>query len=62
MNFMGELRYEIAGLDRTPLSVALRLTDSDRLASNALLRNDRSGIAHATDQARGLMLNVACNW
>ena len=62
MHVMGELRYEIAGLDRTPLSVALRLTDSDRLASNALLRNDLSGIVHATDQARGLMLNVACNW
>ncbi|WP_232307547.1 porin family protein [Sphingobium chungbukense] len=62
MHIEGALRYEIAGFDRMPLNVSLRLTDLSQLAGDKLLRHDLSGIAPATDHARGLMLNVGCSW
>lgn len=51
----GEIRYRLPGA----VDVSLRLTDPDRLASSAFLRDDPAGVARAGDQARGVMLGVA---
>lgn len=51
----GEMRYRLPGA----VDVSLRLTDPDRLASSAFLRDDPAGPVRAGDQARGLMLGVA---
>jgi hypothetical protein len=51
----GEMRYRLPGA----VDISLRLTDPDRLASSAFLRDDPAGPVRAGDQARGLMLGVA---
>lgn len=56
----GEIRYRLSA--RMPACVTLRLTDPDRLAGTALLRDELSSPFRATDQARGLMLSADLRW
>ncbi|HKY81104.1 MAG TPA: hypothetical protein VJM09_06495 [Sphingobium sp.] len=62
VRFEGELRYRLPGIGRAPASLSLRLTDPDRLASTALLRDEPAGPVRAADQARGLMLDIGLGW
>ncbi|HEX7876601.1 MAG TPA: hypothetical protein VF489_08460 [Sphingobium sp.] len=56
----GEIRYQLPS--EAPACVTLRLTDPDRFAGTALLREEFAGPLHATDQARGLMLGADIRW
>lgn len=56
----GEIRYQLSS--ETPACVTLRLTDPDRFAGTALLREEFAGPLHAIDQTRGLMLGADIRW
>ena len=56
----GEIRYQLSA--QSPACVTLRLTDPDRFAGTALLRDELAGPLHAADQARGLMLGADLRW